>query len=100
MPKTYRPLPVLPAFTDEALRNPAGPYRNIAAALLTVPAEYRQAALAELARRTSTLDAVEVDTPGGIALMSMLKPRVERGSGNTLDAVVREIRQQLGLTST
>ena len=88
---TYQPLPVLPAFTDEALRNPDGPYRNLADSLLTIPAGYRQAAFAEVTRRTTRTRYA--DTPHGRMAEVLM---IDTGRDEHA-AVIAEIRAQLGL---
>lgn len=87
----YQPLPVLPAFTDEALRDPEGPYRYLADSLLTIPAEYRQSAMAEVIRRTTK--TTYIDALGGKMAMSKT---IDTGRDEHA-AVIAEIRAQLGL---
>lgn len=87
--KRYEPLPVLPDLTDEALNSPRSIYKDkVRELLLTIPAEYRQAACAEDDARTY---------------------EYVRGSGGTekravrphqLDTVVAEIRIQLNRSAT
>lgn len=58
MTKVYKPMPVLPSLTDEYLRSDATNYGPaVVELLLTIPAEYRQAAEAEVSARTSYIDA-------------------------------------------
>lgn len=88
----YQPLPVLPAFTDESLSDPQSEYgRGLAALLLTIPAEYRQSAMAEVIRRTTK--TTYIDALGGKMAMSKT---IDTGRDEHA-AVIAEIRAQLGL---
>lgn len=57
----YEPQQVLPDFTDEALQAGTVWGRAEAGKLLTIPAEYRQAAEAEVVRRTNRFDRSDGD---------------------------------------
>jgi hypothetical protein len=91
MTKTYQPAAtVLPSFTDEALAGSDtvfGP--TLVELLLTIPAEYRQAAMAESAART-------MDPPITVGGLLMLQPNgVDPAQAKR--EIVAEIRAQLGL---
>lgn len=85
--KRYEPAAtVLPEYTDEALRSEAFYKGDVAALLLTVPAEFRQPVEVEANRRTRRI----VDTPYGL--------KVEC-TGNIHEArrqIVAEVLAQLG----
>jgi hypothetical protein len=94
--KVYEPLPVLPGFTDESLSSPDSAYgRGLAELLLTIPAEYRQAALAESHRRTfgpSTWYRVDgVSMPMEVLQPNGVNPVVAETE------IIAEIRAQLGV---
>ncbi len=88
-PPVYHPYPVLSEYTDDGVRATCGP--DQAALLLTVPAEYRQAVVVEVNRRTFRT----VSSLGG----EMLKQLI--GDVDlTTRVVVGEVRAQLATTRT
>lgn len=95
----YHPAPqVLPEYTDESLSDPQSEFgRGFAALLLTIPAEYRQSAMAEVAKRTTQMRPYRAAgrTVGSFAVFET----VDTGRDENA-AVIAEIRTQLGLTST
>jgi hypothetical protein len=52
----YYPLPVLPSFTDDALRSSLAYGPAVVDLLLQIPAEYRQACEIEVNRRSTRVD--------------------------------------------
>jgi hypothetical protein len=95
--KVYKPLPVLPGLTDESLSGLDSAYgRGLAELLLTIPPEYRQAALAEAHRRTNNPPTWHWGEGASIP-MAVANPK----SGVDIDAVqaeiIAEIRAQLGV---
>lgn len=92
---TYLPAAVvLPEYTDESLGSPQSEFgRGLAALLLTIPAEYRQSAMAEVAKRTSREHSTDSTNSGVRMIMIEI---IDTGRDEHA-AVVAEIRAQLGL---
>lgn len=82
---------ILRELTDEALSDPQGSYRgDVRELLLTIPAEWRQTAVAERMAREN--DYMTRMTPDG-----MSEGNFQTVNPNQLPAIVAEIREHLAL---